>query len=72
MNRDVILLSCAVFPTATDTNVVGNCAPAEVPAVFASMTFVTSSTSATPRDEVAEIGAWTECPAVNLVFNCKL
>ena len=65
----MILFVCEVFPIAALTNEVGNCAAAEVPAVSASITFVTCITSETPRDDVPVIGAWTECPAVSLVFN---
>ena len=55
--RDVILFVCEVFPIAALTNEVGNCAAAEVPAVSASITFVTCITSETPRDDVPVIGA---------------
>ena len=61
-------MSCAVFPIAVET--IANCVTAAALAVFASITFVTRITSATPRDCDAVIGETIRCPAVNLAFCC--
>ena len=64
----MILLSCAVFPTAAEA--IANCVTAAPFAAAASITFVTRITSATPRDCDAVIGGTIWCPAVNLAFCC--